>query len=127
MAPERSPITPAIAPAGERLAPAVGGQDAGRIGAGTEEGRLAERHDARIAEHQVDREREDDDGEDLRAQRQIVGKSEIGRGRHDPGQCLEQVQAVPPPEGIENGACVGHQAAPKMPRGRHSSSPMVSA
>ena len=45
--------------AGDRLAPAVRGEDAGGVGAGAEEGGVAERDDAGIAEHEIDRQGEE--------------------------------------------------------------------
>ena len=136
MAPLASPTRPAAMrgreEAADRLAPAIGGEDAGRIGAGAEERGMPERDDAGIAQHQIEREREQDGGEDLRAQRQIVRKHEIGRDRQQPGQGLERPQAVPGRKRVEltgRRDVVGsrHQARPNRPRGRHSRIAMVSA
>ena len=69
---------------GDRLAPAVRGEDAGGIGAGAEEGGMAQRDDPGIAEHQIGRQREQDRRQDLRAQRQIAREDEIGRQRRQP-------------------------------------------
>ena len=86
---------------GDRLAPAMRREEPGGIGAGAEERGMAQGDDPGIAEDQIGREREQDRRQDLRAERQIVGKDEIGRERQQPGQGLERAEAVAPREGID--------------------------
>ena len=52
--PDQAAATAAGEQAGDRLAPAIGGEDAGGIGAGAEERGVAQGDDAGIAEHQIE-------------------------------------------------------------------------
>ena len=64
--------------AGQRLAPAVGADDGGRIGANAEEHRVTERHAAGIAKHQIQREREERGDGDLAGERQVIREKKKG-------------------------------------------------
>ena len=70
--------------ADERLAPAVLGDDAGRVGAEPEEGGMAERDDARIAEDQVEREREQGGDGDLAREHEMVREQQERQQRGGP-------------------------------------------
>ena len=59
-----------------------------RVGAGAEEGGMAERDDAGIAEREIEREREQDGHQEIGAEAEIVREREIERERQDPGQRL---------------------------------------
>ena len=74
---------------GDRLVPdAVLGQHAHRVGARAEERGVTERHDARVAEHQVEREREEDRDQDLGTEAQVFREGEVERQREQPGDRL---------------------------------------
>ncbi len=64
--------------------PELGGEDAGGIGAEAEERAVAERHDAGVAEDQVERQREQDVGEDARAEQEVLRQHEEDGQRGDP-------------------------------------------
>ena len=85
----------------EWLVPAVHGQDAGGVGADAEERGMAERHDAGVAEDEVQRQREQDHDEDLAAQRQVVGKQEIAGDRDQPRRRFPPAQAVAAQHGVD--------------------------
>ena len=73
----------------DRLVPdAVLGQHADRVGAGAEERGVAERDDAGIAEREVEREREQDHGEQLGAEAEMPRKDEVEGEQQDPGDRL---------------------------------------
>ena len=74
---------------GDRIGDApVDRGDAGRIGAGPEQRRMAERRDAAETGHQVERQHQKRDAEDARQQRQIVREKQIAdrRGGEDDRQ-----------------------------------------
>jgi len=112
---------------------AVRGENAGGVSADPKEGGVAERDDAGIAEHEVDRESEQDGGEDLRAQRQVGVEHEIGGDGDEPRQRFPQPQAMAAGERRAHGlGRVGrgrrlHRTSPNRPRGRHNNTAMVSA
>ena len=56
------------------------------------------RDDAGIAEDEIEREREQDGRENLRAQREIVGKDEEAANRHQPWQRFDGAQPMAPRE-----------------------------
>src|SRR5262249_61492097 len=87
----------------ERFAPAVRGENPRRVGAGTEKRRLSKRDDTGIAKDEIDREREYDRREDLRAQREIIGKQEITGDRSQPRQRLQHAKTVPSGQRVEHG------------------------
>ena len=64
--------------------PKCAARDAGRIGAGAEQRGMAERRDAAIAGHEIERQHQQGDGDDAGQQSQIVGKQEIADGRRQP-------------------------------------------
>ncbi len=72
--------------AGERFVPTpMHRHHADRIGTRAKERRMAQRHDARVAQHQVQRQREQDGDQHLRAKSQVIReREEAGEGR-DPG------------------------------------------
>ena len=123
------PIAPATSAAAsrprQRLVPApVHGQHADGIGAGAEERGMAERDDAGVAEHQVERQREQDRDQHLRAEREVV--REQRRTPRSP-----RSRAAPPTTGsggagASSAGGVRERAhAPRLPNrpcGRHSSS-----
>ena len=87
--PEASPTSAATDrredQAGDRLGPdAVLGQHPDRIGAGAEEGGVAERDDAGIAEREIEREREQDRDQQIGAEAEIAREREIERERAGP-------------------------------------------
>ncbi len=82
--------------AGERLAPAMRGKDSGSVGAGAEKRRLAQRDDTGIAQHQIGRQCEQDRRQDLRRERQVAGKEEIGGDGDEPRQGFVGAQAMAP-------------------------------
>ena len=98
--------------------------DARGIGADAEERRVAQRDDARIAEHQVERQREQDHDQDLAAERQIVGEGEVGRDSDDPRQQFDRAQAVASDQRIDRRRLRRDRTGR---RGRHSSRPIIAA
>src|SRR5205814_3390627 len=84
------------------LAPAVGSENPGRVGACSEKGGVSERNDARIAEDKVDRECKNDRRKNLCAQRQIVRKYEIRGGGSQPWKSLQHTQTMPAREGVKH-------------------------
>ena len=73
---------------------AVLGEDAGEIGAETEEGRMAERHDAGVAEHEIERDGEQAEDRDL-GEDQMLGREEKDRRkRREPERDLERSPAA---------------------------------
>ena len=135
MAPETRPTSAARRRGGEQAGigspQPLAREHARGIGADAEERGVAQRDDAGIAEHEIDRQREQDDGQDLRAEREIVGKHEEGGDRRDPGQRLERIAGGAGARSLQI-AAVGiggmrRHACPNRPRGRHSRIAMVSA
>src|SRR5216683_3894339 len=98
-------------------------QYAGDIGAGTEEGGVAERDDSGIAEDEIERQGEEHHDEDLAAERQVIGEDEKGAAGAQPGQDLVEAQAM------RGGGWRRrrHAAWPNRPCGRQSSRPSVAA
>ena len=78
----------------QRLAPAVHGKQAGRIGAETEEGRVAQRDDAGVAEDEVERNREQSGDQDLAAEHQMTGQRKVRGDRDQPERELDRPPAV---------------------------------
>ncbi len=119
----------------DRLGPdAVMGQHSDRIGAGAEEGGMAEGDDAGIAEHEVEREREQDRDQQLGAEAEIVRKGEVAGNGEEPGERLPEPQPVAFGQRKRRGVLDrsrGHRGHvvffPNRPCGRHSSSRMVRA
>ena len=103
--------------------PELGGEDAGGVGAEAEERAVAERDDAGVAEDQVQRQREQDVGQDARAEEEVLRQHEEDGQCGDPGQPLRpassRIGAVP--------RRPLHARAPNRPAGRHSKSAMVAA
>ncbi len=106
-------------------------EDAGDIGPGAEERRMAEGDDPRIAEREVERQGEEDHDEDLSAERKVFGKDEIGGDRADPGYELKTAQMVPRKHRIGDRAARrrrdDHAARPNRPCGRQSRIASVAA
>ena len=79
----------------ERFPPAeLGGQQSHRIGAGAEEGGVAQGDDAGVAQHQIEREREQHQDQDLGAQRRVVWEDEVRGQGDEPGQELHRFEAM---------------------------------
>ena len=74
-------------------------QEPGHVGAEPEEGGVAERHDAGIAEDEVEGEREETDDRDLVEDEMALGQEEQGRGGHEPEDDLAQAPAPPAAQG----------------------------
>jgi hypothetical protein len=109
---------------GQRFAPPVRRQQARGVGADTEKGGVAERNDAGVAQREVDGERENDGGEDLRRQRKIIRKGKEGDDGHNPRQRLERIKPMTPRETVEHGRVIAGRSVginchvlPKMPFG----------
>jgi hypothetical protein len=97
----------------ERLAPPVArGEQPGGVGSGTEERRVTEGHDPRIAQDQIERQREHDHDQDLRAEREVVREEEEGADGEQPGNGLGGTPAVPPQQEIRRRRCVQHALIP---------------
>ena len=101
----------------------LGRQDAGDIRSQTKKRGMAQRDDPGVAEDQVERQGEQDVGEDARAQRQVVGQQEENRQRHGPWQPLRPAQAI---ARVVSDRVV-HARFPKRPIGRHNRRPIVAA
>ena len=92
------------------LLPAIGGHDPRRIGAHAEESRMAQSHDARKTDQQIQRQGEEDRREDLGAQRMVAIENEIGGERRDPGNRLIPFEAMTAREGVDDRLAV-HRGA----------------
>ena len=97
----------------------VMGEKPGGVGAQAEERRMAERDDARIAEDQVERQREQSRNEDLAAERAERRQREIRDHRHDPERDLDRAEAT--------GVARHHRGRPKRPLGKIASIATISA
>ncbi len=80
--------------AGDRLGAEVERIECGGIGAGSEEGRMAQGLDAGEAERQVERQREDDHDDHLGRERQIVAGGQICGDRGKQQERIGPAQAV---------------------------------
>ena len=79
--------------AGQRLAPAPFCNQARGVGAEAEIGGVAERHDARIAEDEIERQRKQRSDRDLARQQQIVGREHERKQRCEPERDFERAPA----------------------------------
>ena len=118
--------------AGYRLVPApVHGQHADGIGAGTEESGVAKRDDAGIAEHEIERQREQDRDQHLGAEREVVREREEHRDARDPRQQFPGTEPVAPRQSGRRAhvrfPLSAHARFPNKPCGRHSSRINVNA
>ena len=106
-------------------------QHAGRVGAGAEEGGVAQGDDPGIAQHQVERQREDDHHQHLRAERHVVGEREERADHGQPRQRLGRVRLVAAEDRRGRGRqprrrrAGAHTRLPYRPRGIASSTAMV--
>jgi hypothetical protein len=106
------------------------GQHPDRIGARTEKGGVAERHDAGIAEREIERQREQDHSQQLDAEAEIAREHKVEGKQQDPRDGLPQPDpvAVGERDGRRMIAGTAHAVLPpNNPCGRQSSSRMVSA
>ena len=71
-------------------------EQARRVGAHAEEGRLPERQDPRVAEDEIERQREQPVDEDLTQEQPPIGHHEEGHERRDPERDLERMPARAP-------------------------------
>ena len=78
---------------GDRLAPAVFGEQTRRIGADAEERGMAERDDAGIAEDQIERQSKQCGDGDLARQDQIIGEQRKWQKRRQPERDLDRLPA----------------------------------
>ena len=79
----------------QRLAPAALGQEPGGVGAHTEECGMAERDDPRVAEEEIERQREERGDGDLARELEVGREEEEGRQRGEPEDRLQA-----PPSGL---------------------------
>ena len=90
---------------------------------------MAERHDAGVAEDQVERQREQDQDQDLGAEEQVVGEGEERAEREQPGQRLPWLPAVARrdagPRGGDARGAQTRSARPNRPSGLRSRSATV--
>ncbi|MNM75721.1 hypothetical protein D3C81_875160 [compost metagenome] len=111
-------------------------QQARRIGAQPEEGRVAERDNAGIAEDQVQRQREQAGNQDLAAEDQVVRQQEEDRHRHKPeddfGRMPAAIGQAVAQGGRRLGGVIGtqhgfHARLPNSPAGKATSSTTIIA
>src|SRR5262249_29573361 len=110
------------------------GQNADGVGAGAEEGGLAQRDDAGVAEDQVEGDREQDRDQELGAEAEIFREGEEERERQDPGDRLPRARPMAPGQRERRGMIgpAGFRRrhvtlVPKRPWGRQSRSRIVNA
>ena len=106
----------------QRFAPAVHREQPGRVRAESEEGRVAERHDPRVAEDEIERHREESGDEDLAAEHEVPGEREPRDEREAPEHEFRHAPAI-----VGQRRCRIHRRAPKSPAGKATSSTIISA
>ena len=84
--------------ADQRIGHHVLGEQGRRVGAQAEEGGVAERHDAGVSEHQVQRHREQRHDRDLVDQCGMAGQQHRRNQRDDPQHRLPRLPAAGPPQ-----------------------------
>ena len=108
-------------------------QQSDGISAGAEEGGVAERDDAGIAECEIEREREQDRDQEVGAEAEIVREREIEGERQEPRQRLPRPQPMAFGKrqrrrmlGETVRRCAHAGLPPNRPCGRHNSNRIVS-
>ena len=108
--------------AAEGLAPAMLGEEARGVRTQTEERRVAERKMPRVAQDQIERQREQPGDENLAAEGEITGESEIADHRKQPEADLPGAPAL-----AGESARRAHARLPTRPRGKMISITTITA